>query len=196
MIEITRVLILQGHPDSTNAHFCHALADAYAEGASSRGCEVRHLDVASVDFPWLKSQQEFETETPAPAIRAAQEAILWAQHLVIIHPLWLGSMPAILKAFFEQVLRPGFSHRIGGKGLPQKLLAGRSARIVITMGMPAFFYRWYFGAHGLQSLRRSVLAFCGFAPIRDTLIGSVQSASPVARTRWLERMRGYGREGS
>lgn len=75
--------------------------------------------------------------------------------------------------------------------MPQKLLAKRSAHIVVT-GMLAFFYRWYFGAHGLKSLRHNILAFCGFAPIRQTLIGSVQSPPPAARTRWLARMRALG----
>jgi len=31
---------------------------------------------------------------------------------------------------------------------PKGLLAGRSARLVVTMGMQALIYRWYFQAHG------------------------------------------------
>ncbi|MFP5404050.1 MAG: flavodoxin family protein, partial [Gammaproteobacteria bacterium] len=33
----TRILLLQGHPDALQTHFCHALADAYAEGAAAAG---------------------------------------------------------------------------------------------------------------------------------------------------------------
>jgi putative NADPH-quinone reductase len=70
----------------------------------------------------------------------------WAEHLVIIHPLWIGAMPALLKAFFEQALWPRFAMALTPNGGWNKLLSGRSARAVVRMGMPAFVYRWYFGA--------------------------------------------------
>ncbi|MBL0029217.1 MAG: NAD(P)H-dependent oxidoreductase [Rhodanobacteraceae bacterium] len=187
-----RVLILNAHPDAAQPHFLHALADAYAEGATASGCEVRRIDLARLDFAWLKSQDEFEHGAVAPVIRAAQEDLLWAQHLVILHPLWLGMMPALLKAFLEQVLRPGFAHRVDGPR-PMALLKGRSARIVITMGMPAPAYRWWFGAHGLKAMERSILRFCGIRPVRNTLVGMVESMSVERRAQWLAELRELGR---
>lgn len=29
-----------------------------------------------------------------------------AEHIVFVSPLWLGTMPALLKGFLEQVMRP------------------------------------------------------------------------------------------
>jgi putative NADPH-quinone reductase len=75
------------------------------------------------------------------------------------------------------------------------LLKGRSARIVITMGMPAFIYRWYFGAHSLKSLERNVLKFCGVGPVRETLIGMVEAGDDAKRRAWLTRMRALGQSG-
>jgi putative NADPH-quinone reductase len=109
-----------------------------------------------------------DTELP-PAIAKAQLAIGWAQHLLIVHPLWIGSMPALLKAFFEQALRPGFALSPTPKGGWSKLLSGRRARVVVTMGMPASIYRWYFGAPWLKSLTQN-LGLVGVAPCRTTLI--------------------------
>jgi putative NADPH-quinone reductase len=187
-----RIALIQGHPDTTSGHYCRALADAYAAGADEGGHEIRCIDVATLDFPLLHSKYEFEQDGPPEAIRSAQESIKWADHIVIIYPLWLGLMPARLKAFLEQVFRPGFAFHIGANAM-QRLLKGRSARIVVTMGMPALVYRWYFGAHGLKALRRSVLGFCGFGPIRDTLIGTVESTHLDARLRWLKKLRALGR---
>ena len=69
--------------------------------------------------------------------------------------------------------------------MPRKLLKDRSARIIVTMGMPALIYRWYFGAHALKALKRNILGFAGVAPMRETLIGSVESMRPARRLDWL-----------
>ncbi|WP_041702998.1 NAD(P)H-dependent oxidoreductase [Pseudogulbenkiania sp. NH8B] len=190
-----RILVIQGHPDPAGDHFCHALAEAYAQGAREVGHEVRLIEVATLDFPLLRSKEEFDNGTPVEAIRRAQESINWAEHLVIVYPLWLGSLPALLKAFLEQVFRPQFAFDLSkGKGW-RKRLSGKSARIVVTMGMPAPIYRWYFGAHGLKSLKRSILGFSGIGPIRDSLIGMVETEDGERRGRWLETLRRLGREG-
>jgi len=187
-----RILIIQGHPDPAGGHFDHALADAYAEAAEAAGHEVDRVSVAAPGFDPVASRAQWEGG-PAPAVREAQEAIARARHIVIVYPLWLGTMPARLKAFLEQVLRPGFafSYREGGR-MPEKGLRGRSARIVVTMGMPALFYRLYFRAHSLRSLERNILRFCGVSPVRHSLVGLVEG-SPRRRERWLETMRALGR---
>ena len=187
------ILILNGHPDPATTGLCHALASAYEEGARAAGHAVRRLDVAKLDFGLLRSQAAFEKDAPPPAVAAAQDSIHWANHLVVIFPLWLGDMPAVLKGFFEQALRPGFAFTYGKRGFPIRHLTGRSARVVVTMGMPALVYRWYFRAHGLKNLKRNVLKFVGFAPVRDTLIGGVGSRSRESIARVLGDIRQMGR---
>jgi putative NADPH-quinone reductase len=189
-----RIAIIQGHPDPAGDRFCHALADAYAAGAKAAGREVKRIEVAKLEFPLLRTQADFEKGSPPPQIAAAQEAIRWAEHLVIVYPLWLGMMPALLKGFFEQVFRPGFAHRTHARGW-EALLKGRSARIVVTMGMPALIYRWYFGAHGLKSLERSILRFVGIKPIRETLIGMVGSLNERKCKAWLDKLQALGASG-
>lgn len=188
-----RITIIQGHPDPAGGHLCHALAAAYAEGAEAAGHGVRRIEVAALDFPLLRAREDWTGGTPPPDIAGAQEAIAWASHLVIVYPLWLGTMPALLKAFLEQTLRPGFA--VAAEGGPKgwrHLLAGRSARIVVTMGMPAPVYRWWFGAHSLKSLERNILKFVGIRPIRESLFGMVETASEARRRRWLDRLRALG----
>ena len=188
-----RITIIQGHPDPAGGHLCHALAEAYAAGAVEAGHDLLRVAVAGLEFPLLRTQADFETGTPPAEIRAAQEAIAWAQHLVIVYPLWLGAMPALLKGFLEQTFRPGFAFESGASGLGARRLKGRSARIVVTMGMPALVYRWYFGAHSLKSLERNILGFCGIGPIRESLLGMVEAADERRRQRWLATLRAHGR---
>lgn len=190
-----RIVIIDGHPDPSAERFCHALAQAYAEAAAAAGHEVKRLVLADMDVPVLRSVHEWSEGTPVEAIKAAQDAIGWAEHLVIIFPLWLGAMPALLKAFFEQIGRPGFAIARGKVTLSPGLLTGRSARIVVTMGMPAWFYRLFYRAHSLKSLERNILKFIGIGPIRETLIGSVE-ASAEKRRAWLGTMRALGQKGT
>ena len=144
----------------------------------------------------LRTYQDFYHGKPRPSIQECQEDIRWADHLVIIYPLWMGSMPALLKGFMEQVFRPGFAMTpIDGGRKWVKLLKGRSAHVVITMGMPAFIYRWFFGAHSLKSLEKNILRFTGIGPVRECLVGMVD-ASAEGRQRWLQKMRKLGTAGA
>jgi putative NADPH-quinone reductase len=182
------VLVIQGHPDPAGGHFDHALAGAYADAAGTAGHEVRLIEVAKLDFPLLRSAAEWQQGQPPASILEAQEMMKWAEHYFIVFPLWLGDMPAVLKGFFEQALRPGFAIGKAQPGrMPQKLLRGRSARIMVTMGMPAFFYRIFYRAHSVKSLKRNILEFCGVSPVRTTLIGMVEGR-PAARVAWLARV--------
>jgi putative NADPH-quinone reductase len=186
-----KIAIVQGHPDGAGGHLCHALAEAYRSGAVAGGHEVRVVDIGKIDFPLLRTKISFERGAVPGQLQGAQKAIGWADHLVLVYPLWLGEMPALVKAFFEQVMRPGFAFSLDGHGWRPRL-RGKTARVVVTMGMPAAVYRWYFGAHSLKSLRRNILSFVGFKPVRSTLIGLVEGASAKRRAGWLAKLEKLG----
>lgn len=192
-MERRRILIIDAHPDPDPARFVHALAAAYERGAHQH--ETRHLRLADIDIPVLRSSHDWTDGAPSADIAAAQADIAWAEHIVLLYPLWLGDVPALLKAFLEQVMRPGFAFRYREGGLPEKLLEGRSARVVITMGMPAFFYRFYYGAHSARSLERNILKFVGIHLVQRTLIGAVE-ASEGRRFYWLRKMEELGSAGA
>lgn len=187
-----RITIIQGHPDADHGHLCHALADAYRSGAEAAGAEVRTVDVARMSFPMIRNREDFERGTRPPDIQEAQSMIRTSDHLVIVYPLWLGTMPALLKGFLEQVFRYDFAFEPLPGGRYSRKLAGRSARVVVTMGMPVFAYRWYFGAHSLKSLERNVLKFAGIRPVRESLFGNVENASDKTRQRWLAHLHRLG----
>lgn len=191
-----RIALIQAHPDPAGGHLCHALAQAYADGAREAGHEVRVIDVGRLDFPLLRSQKDWlEGQVPA-SLRPAQDDIRWAQHLVFFFPLWLGDMPALLKGFLEQIARRGFAFEpVPGNPLGRKLLTGRSARVIVTMGMPSLVYRWIFRAHSLRSLERNILGFVGIGPIHETLVGGVDGLGDAGVARWLDEMAELGLRG-
>ena len=186
------VAIIQGHPDPSGGHLCHALADAYAEGAIAAGHGVTRIDIAQLDVPFLRSKADFEVGAVPDSLRPARDAIAQSEHLLILFPLWLGTVPALLKAFLEQLMRPGVAFEYQAKGMPKKLLAGRSAHLVVTMGMPAMAYRWIYGAHGVRALERNILNFVGVKPVRKTFLGMVEAVGDSKRRGWLDRLREDG----
>ncbi|HEV2548709.1 MAG TPA: NAD(P)H-dependent oxidoreductase [Stellaceae bacterium] len=190
-----RIVLIEGHPDPAGGHLLNALANAYAEGAREAGYDVRRIAVAGLDFALLRTQAEFETGALPPALAQPRDDMRWAEHWVFLFPLWHGTMPALLKGFLEHIFRPGFAMDYSKKsGFPKRLLAGRSARIVVTMGMPAPLYRWYFGAFGVRGFERSVLRFAGIKPIRESFYG-LTFANEKRRARWITQMRAHGRRG-
>ena len=191
-----RITIIDGHPDPANKRFCHALADAYAKGALQAGHEVHRITLSELVFDDLSRRDVWETEPAASPIADVQGDIAWCHHLVILYPLWLGSMPARLKALFELTFRPGFAfgqrERIIGLGR----LKGRTARVIVTCGMPAAIYRWFYCAHSLRSLKRNILVFVGIGPVRDTVIGNVENLDEDQGQRWIHRIEALGARGS
>jgi putative NADPH-quinone reductase len=190
------IVIIQGHPDPEGNHFCHALATAYFKGAESSGHNIEVIDIAQIEFPMLRTQADFVQGEAPEVIKQAQQLIQSAQHLVFIYPLWLGTMPAYLKAFLEQVFRPGFAAIETTDEKPwERQVSEKTAHIVVTMGMHEIIYSSYFLAHGMKSPEANILAFSGINTIQETLIGSVESIDDTERNQWLDKMELTGHAG-
>lgn len=193
------IVLLQGHPDPEGGHFCHALAQAYTNGAIEAGHEVHVVNIATLAFPLLSSRKDQRGETPV-AIAAVQAVLTQADHVVLIYPIWNGGAPALVKGFFEQVFRPTFifpdstaNGRLGffSYFIQRKALKGKTGRIVATMQMPAFIYRWMFHPHP----EKNTLRVSGIGPVRESLIGVVESPDGRQREHWLRKLRALGRHG-
>ena len=191
-----KITLIQGHPDPAGGHLDHALADAYAAGAVAAGHALRRIDIASLDFPLLRNKRDFEHGPTPPALEPAQAAIAWADHLVFVYPIWLGDMPALMKGFLEQTLRPGFAFDYLDGGEVEMKLKGRSARLVVTMGMPAIAYRWYYGGHSVRSFKRSILKFVGITPVATSLYGMAEAVDNATRDGWFDELHELGKAGS
>lgn len=187
-----KIAILYGHPDSSAERLCHTLAKAYKDGALLSGHEVRRINVSELEFNSVKSSSDFRNDNPPEDIRQSQQIIEWADHLLLIFPLWMGTVPGLYKMFIEQVFRPGFALDYSNKGFPGKLLKGKSADIVVTMGMPKVAYEGFYFSHGIRNLKRNILHFCGIKPTKVTYIGGVEHFSEKDLVKWRKKMNQMG----
>jgi len=167
--------IIQGHPDAAKRHLCHGIAQAYADGARAAGARMRKMDIAAADFSLLRDPADFLSPPPKD-ILAAQDGIRSADPLAIIYPLWLGAMPGLAKGFFEQLCRNSFAISADAKGRwPRQMLKGKSARVIVTMGMPATVCKLMSGAHGVRGFEARILGMAGIQPV-----GRRSSAGPAS----------------
>jgi putative NADPH-quinone reductase len=188
-----RILIINGHPDPTGSHFVHELADFYRQGAKEGGHAVRLLRVGALRFPLLRNSKAYVSGKTPKSIQAAQKSIAWADHIVVLYPLWLGTVPAKLKGFLEQVLRPGFAFAERGPGRsPKRLLTGRSARIVVTRGMPELFDAVDRSPRSIRGIASDVLGLCGVRPVRTMVIGGADTLTAPERDKAHYDMRTLG----
>ena len=195
MANSRKILVVDGHPDRDADHFCHALARSYCQGAEAGGHTVQVVRIADLDFPILRSAKDYDTAPVPAALEQITREMLAADHVVLIYPLWLGTLPALTKAFLEQVFHRETAFEPAEEGKwPKGRLTGKSARVIVTMGMPALVYRFWYGGHSLKSLERNILKFIGFKPVRDTVFGMVEMVSNEKRKSWLNRVEDLGRQ--
>ncbi|WP_214480715.1 NAD(P)H-dependent oxidoreductase [Bacillus sp. SM2101] len=183
------ILIINGHPNGNS--FCSALGKAYKDGALEGDNEVRELSLAEMKFnPILKGYgqtMEFEQD-----LQRAQEFIKWSDHIVFTYPTWWGTMPALLKGFVDRVFSPGFAFKYTEGPLPEKLLKGRSARLIVTMDSPKWYYNIVYGKPGHNAMKRSTLKFCGINPVKITTIGPISQSTDDKRQVWLKEIKQLG----
>ncbi len=186
-----KILIIQGNPDKTS--FCDALAESYKEGALRANADVKEILVREIEFnPNLPFGYKNKVELEQGLIES-QELIQWANHLVFVYPTWWGTMPALLKGFIDRVFLPGFGFRYRkGSVWWDKLLKGKSARLIVTMDTPPWYYRLFYGRPGHNAMKKSTLEFCGVKPVKISSIGPVKHSKKSKRISWLTQVQKLG----
>ncbi len=189
--EANRALLLRAHPlrDSFNS----ALADAWLDGAREGGLDVRELDLAEMDFdPVLRLAHRGEQPLEAD-LMTFQRALAAASHVVVAYPVWWGSTPAKLKGLFDRALLPGWAYASGDGAFPDKGLAGRTGRLIVTMDAPSWFDRLAYGRSARRQVRDATFRFTGISPTRVSTFAGIEKTSAKRRQKMLETARSHGR---
>jgi len=177
------VLILDGHPDERR--LVSALLDHYA-GSLQPGATVQRIAVRDLSFDvnlrrGYGADQDWEAD-----LHDVGAAVTACDHLVVGFPLWWGGEPARLKGLLDRVVLPGFAFRYRKRGpFWDRLLAGRSADVIVTMDTPPWYLRAVYGDPVGRRWRRQVLGFCGFDPVRVFRFG------PTRRGEAKQRIEGW-----
>ncbi len=188
-----KVVLINGHPNKDAFNF--ALAEAYKRGCEYTGAEIKEITVADLSFnPNLQFGYQKRTELE-PDLLEAWEKIKWANHLVWVHPVWWGGLPAITKGFIDRLFLPGFAFQYRENSIWwDKLLVGKTAHIITTLDQPKWTYWLLFGKASVNQLRKSTLEFCGVKPVKVTYLGPIRKADSSKKERWLKKTEDLGRK--
>lgn len=188
-----KVLIINGHPNRDSFNF--AITAAYKKGAEESGALVEEIIIADLKFN-LNLQYGYQRRTELELdLLDAWEKIKWADHLVWVHPVWWGGLPAITKGFIDRLFLPGFVFQYRENSVMwDKLLTGKTAHIITTLDQPSWYYRFVFGQPSVNQLKKSTLEFCGVKPVKVTYIGPIKNSLLSQREKWLDKLIKLGRK--
>lgn len=188
-----KLLIINGNPkpESLGA----ALAERYAEAA--RGSHtVSTWSLSKMRFEPNLNLSQWRDTPREDDLQKLQEEMQWADHWVIVAPIWWGGVPAQFKGLIDRTLVPGFGFKYkAGSLMPERLLTGRSARVILTMDTPPWYDRLMFKEPGVRQLRKLTLEFCGLKPVKVTRFGPVIQSTEAQRERWLNEVARLGAAG-
>ncbi|WP_160138622.1 NAD(P)H-dependent oxidoreductase [Chryseobacterium sp. c4a] len=188
-----KIAIINGHPNKDSFNF--GVTEAYKNGALEAGAEVKEITIAELNFnPNLQFgyQKRMELE---PDLLNAWEIIQWADHLVWVHPVWWGGLPALMKGFIDRLFLPGLAYKYRENSLWwDKLLKGKTAHIITTIDQPGWYYRLMYGRPSVNQLKISTLEFCGVKPVKVTYLGIIRTSNEDQRKTWLKKVKSLGQK--
>jgi len=186
-----KILIINGHPNSESFNF--AIANEYHKGVLDSGSKVETITLAELQFnPNLQFGYQKRTELE-PDLAEAWKKIQNADHLVWVHPVWWGGLPAITKGFIDRLFLPGMTFQYRENSVWwDKLLKGKTAHIITTLDQPGWYYQLVYGRPSVNQLKKCTLQFCGVTPVKVSYIGIVKTADEGQRKKWLKKVYNFG----
>lgn len=188
-----KILVINGHPDKET--LCGALTENYARGAKEGGHEVRVMHISDLKFDPILHKGYKVIQPLEEDLLKSQEDIKWAEHIVVVFPIWWSSVPALLKGFLDRVLLPGFAFNYH-KNDPfwDKHLKGRTGRIIFTTDAPAF-WNWLVNRDpAIHMMKTGVLKFCGISPVGVTQLDNIKGRKPAYMEKALQKAYQLGRK--
>ena len=187
-----KILIINGHPDKES--FCFALAESYQKGADSAGANCKLVHLIDLDFNPILTFGYRKISELEPDLLKMQQEITAADHLVWVYPNWWSTLPALLKGFLDRVLVPGFAFKYRDNSpFWDKLLVGKTARLIVTMDTPKWYY-WLINKNaGHNAMKIGVLEFCGIKPVKISAFAPIKSSDAEKRKQWLDEVEQLGK---
>jgi putative NADPH-quinone reductase len=188
-----KVLVINGHPDKES--FCFALAERYKKGADAAGAECKLVHLIDLKFNPILTFGYRKISELEPDLLKMQQEITAADHLVFVYPNWWSTLPALLKGFIDRVFVPTFAFKYRPNSpFWDKLLKGKTARLIVTMDTPQWYY-WLINKNaGHNAMKVGILEFSGIKPVKISSFAIIKSSDETKRKKWLDDVEALGKK--
>ncbi len=175
-----------GNPDKDGT-LSALLADTYERAAIDAGHEVRRANISDLQFDPILHKGYKVIQELEPDLKKVQEDMRWAEHFVLVYPLWWSATPALLKGFFDRIWLPGFCFHFWKNGMGwDRIMKGKTARVITLSKMQPLFIRFAFGDF-TNEIRHATLGFAGYK-VRMTEIGNSEKLTDVQKVSVQRRI--------
>lgn len=190
-----KTLIVYNHP--YEGSFCNAILKAVQRGLKKGGhtCKVINLDKDNFDpvmrakdlkaFAELGRGIESALMDLDPTVFRYKKKLEWADHIVMIFPIWWMSMPAMMKGFVDKVIFPGVAYDMDNGRLVSRLASLKQVTVISTMNTPADIYRDMFGNSLEGSLIKGTFNQIGVHDAEWISFNMVKQVGTEVREQWL-----------
>jgi len=192
-----RTLVVIAHPNPNS--FNQAIKARLVAELEAQNHQVRVRDLYASGFDPVLSLEELQRydsqEGDVPAeVKAEQDEILWADHLIFIYPTWWWSMPAMMKGYVDRVFVPGFAFSVDDQGI-RGLLEGKKVWIIQTTGSD----QAYIEENGLGKMIKTPIEiglfnFCGIEVVDHQILAGVPFIPEEEREAMLKQLKKAVRE--
>lgn len=179
------ILIVTAHPSPHG--YTHKIAEAYAHNRRLKGHTVEIIDLYAKEYKVdLLTFEDLKSYKLTTLQKKFQKQLSDAHEIAIVHPVWWGMPPAILKNWVDITFWHGVAYKEIGGGKLEKLLDGKAVRIFATCGGPSWVYAfpWF----PLKPFwKTSVFEFCGADVVDIQVCGNLDKWKDERRDKIFEK---------
>jgi len=186
-----KIYILMGNPDSDGT-LSSEIATTYESAAKIAGHEVHRVNIGDLSFDPILHKGYKVIQELEPDLKKVQEDLKWADHFVLIYPLWWSGTPALLKGMIDRMWLPGFCFHFWKNGMGwDRMMKGKTARVITLSKMPPLFIRFTMGDF-TNEIRSATLGFAGYK-VSMSEFGNSESLTPSAKARLISNISGLAK---
>ena len=193
-----KTLIVYNHPHEGS--FCSAIREAVESGLIKGDHEYKVINLDNDGFDPVMREKDLKAFVQAgklgeegldgvdPIVLRYMKKLRWAEHIVMIFPIWWMTMPAMMKGFVDKVIFPGIVYKMEGGNLVSMLSGLKQVTVITTMNTPQDVYKEVFGNSIEGSLIKGTFNKIGIHDIRWISLNMVKQSGDEKRWLWLDEI--------
>lgn len=197
-----KTLIVFNHPHEGS--YCTSILHAAEKGLKAGGhpCRIINLDKDGFDpvmrskdlkaFAMAGKDMDDALLEVDPLVMKYKEDLEWAEHLVMIFPIWWMTSPAMTKGFIDKVIFPAVAYNMV-KGRLVSRLPVRKVTVITTMNTPSDIYKEMFDNSIEGSMIKGTFRQIGIEDVGWISLNGVKQAGQEQRIEWLIQVYEYFR---